>query len=55
MKGIPTIRVKQLKRTVLLVGAGTTVVGASLLGSTSPAESQMPTIWPPEQMGLAEA
>ena len=33
MKGIPTIRLKQLKRTVLLVGAGTTVVGASLLGA----------------------
>jgi len=34
MKGIPTIRLKRLKRTALLLGAGTLVAGASLLGST---------------------
>jgi hypothetical protein len=32
MQGIPTIRLKRLKRTALLVGAGTLVAGASLLG-----------------------
>src|SRR5215472_8762749 len=33
MKGIPIFRLKRLKRTALLLGAGTLVAGASLLGA----------------------
>jgi hypothetical protein len=33
MKGIPLIRLKRLKRSALLLGAGTLVAGASLLGA----------------------
>ena len=34
MKGIPIFRLKRLKRTAILLGAGTLVAGASLLGAT---------------------
>jgi hypothetical protein len=34
MKGIPIFRLKRLKRTAVLLGAGTLVVGASLLGAS---------------------
>jgi hypothetical protein len=34
MKGIPIFRLKRLKRTAVLLGAGTLVAGASLLGAT---------------------
>jgi Bacterial Ig-like domain (group 3) len=34
MKGIPIIRLKQLKRTAVLLGAGALVAGASVLGAT---------------------
>jgi len=35
MKGIPIFRLKRLKRTAVLLGAGALVAGASLLGSTA--------------------
>ena len=35
MKGIPVFRLKRLKRTAVLLGAGTLVAGASLLGATA--------------------
>jgi hypothetical protein len=34
MKGIPTMRLKRLKRTAVLLGAGALVAGASVLGAT---------------------
>ena len=34
MKGMPIVRLKRLKRTAVLLGAGTLVAGASLLGAT---------------------
>jgi len=34
MKGIPIIRLKRLKRTALLIGVGTLMAGASVLGAT---------------------
>lgn len=34
MKGIPIIRLKRLKRTAVIVGAGTLIAGASVLGMT---------------------
>ena len=33
MKGIPIFRLKRLKRTAILLGAGTLVAGAALLGA----------------------
>ena len=35
MKGMPIVRLKRLKRTAVLLGAGTLVAGASLLGATA--------------------
>ena len=35
MKGIPNFRLKRLKRTAVLLGAGALVAGASLLGATA--------------------
>jgi len=35
MKGMPIVRLKRLKRTAVLLGAGTLVAAASLLGSTA--------------------
>ena len=34
MQGIPIIRLRQLKRTAVIVGAGSLIVGASVLGAT---------------------
>jgi len=34
MKGIPVIRLKQLKRTAVMVGVGSLIAGASVLGAT---------------------
>lgn len=34
MKGIPIIRLKQFRRTAVMAGAGTLIVGASVLGAT---------------------